>query len=88
MNMWRVGEDRRSKEMDGCPLTMCVSFERPSGCNELTGLSIPNANHLACVFPPSLPSLCLPSTSTPNVLTHSSYRNREQNGAQTLYILY
>jgi hypothetical protein len=22
MNRWRVGEDRGSKEMDGCPLTL------------------------------------------------------------------
>jgi hypothetical protein len=27
MNRWRVGEDRGSKEMDGCPLTvLCTSF--------------------------------------------------------------
>jgi hypothetical protein len=23
MNRWRVGEDRGSKETDGCPLTVC-----------------------------------------------------------------
>jgi hypothetical protein len=26
MNRWRVGEDRGSKEMDGCPLTPVPSF--------------------------------------------------------------
>jgi hypothetical protein len=25
MNRWRVGEDRGSKEMDGCPLTVASS---------------------------------------------------------------
>jgi hypothetical protein len=25
MNRWRVGEDRGSKEMDGCPLTVGYS---------------------------------------------------------------
>jgi hypothetical protein len=25
MNRWRVGEDRGSKEMDGCPLTLSQS---------------------------------------------------------------
>jgi hypothetical protein len=25
MNRWRVGEDRGSKEMDGCPLTISVN---------------------------------------------------------------
>jgi hypothetical protein len=24
MNRWRVGEDRGSKEMDGCPLTLAT----------------------------------------------------------------
>jgi hypothetical protein len=26
MNRWRVGEDRGSKETDGCPLTMTLKF--------------------------------------------------------------
>jgi hypothetical protein len=25
MNRWRVGEDRGSKEMDGCPLTVFIT---------------------------------------------------------------
>jgi hypothetical protein len=27
MNRWRVGEDRGSKEMDGCPLTTSYFLE-------------------------------------------------------------
>jgi hypothetical protein len=27
MNRWRVGEDRGSKEMDGCPLTLIIYAE-------------------------------------------------------------
>jgi hypothetical protein len=41
MNRWRVGEDRGSKETDGCPLTglatvvagLCNGFEGPSAVN-------------------------------------------------------
>jgi hypothetical protein len=29
MNIWRVGEDRGSKEMDGCPLTPTNNLQRP-----------------------------------------------------------
>jgi hypothetical protein len=29
MNRWRVGEDRGSKEMDGCPLTRAFSLDFP-----------------------------------------------------------
>jgi hypothetical protein len=27
MNRWRVGEDRGSKEMDGCPLTIMANHD-------------------------------------------------------------
>jgi hypothetical protein len=27
MNRWRVGEDRGSKEMNGCPLTITIDNE-------------------------------------------------------------
>jgi hypothetical protein len=36
MNRWRVGEDRGSKEMDGCPLTVLLRVFYCKG--NLTGL--------------------------------------------------
>jgi hypothetical protein len=40
MNRWRVGEDRGSKEMDGCPLTLPVEVGHPvMHMKEFTALS-------------------------------------------------
>jgi hypothetical protein len=32
MNRWRVGEDRGSKETDGCPLTVGPAWKGASRC--------------------------------------------------------
>jgi hypothetical protein len=61
MNRWRVGEDRGSKEMDGCPLTFTYPLTNlipvysvndtaieAGMITEITDLILHHDNHLEC----------------------------------------
>jgi hypothetical protein len=47
MNRWRVGEDRGSKETDGCPLTLPASLLSPKYKSQTSEKLIPNASPTA-----------------------------------------